>query len=157
MALIKYSRLIHQIILLLDIVLTGLAFIAAVHVRDFLLPIIPSAGAITIQNYYFHIALICLVWLIILSFQDGYSKQRFLSLNKEITQIAKMLLWGFLIVSALGFLSKETSLPRTLLVLFLFINFAFLVQTAAKIAPPYGSVKCFWELLTFPAITGRII
>lgn len=78
MALIKYSRLIHQIILLLDIVLTGLAFIAAVHVRDFLLPIIPSAGAITIQNYYFHIALICLVWLIILSFQDGYSKQRFL-------------------------------------------------------------------------------
>ncbi|MCA9740372.1 MAG: sugar transferase [Deferribacteres bacterium] len=131
MALIKYSRLIHQIILLLDIVLTGLAFIAAVHVRDFLLPIIPSAGAITIQNYYFHIALICLVWLIILSFQDGYSKQRFLSLNKEITQIAKMLLWGFLIVSALGFLSKETSLPRTLLVLFLFINFAFLVAEKA--------------------------
>ncbi|MFQ5633582.1 MAG: sugar transferase, partial [bacterium] len=126
MALIKYSRLIHQVILLLDVFITGLSFVAAIYIRELFLPIIPSAGAISIHDLYFHIVLICFIWLIILFFQEGYSKQRFLSWKKEVYHIGKTLLWGFFVISAMGFLSKETDLPRTLLVIFLAINFIFL-------------------------------
>jgi exopolysaccharide biosynthesis polyprenyl glycosylphosphotransferase len=127
MALIKYSRLIHQAILFLDVFITGLSFVAAVYLREILLPIIPSAGAISIQDFYFHIVLFCFIWLVILYFQEGYSRQRFISFKKEVQQIGKTLLWGFFVISALGFLLKETSLPRTLLLIFLATNFVLLV------------------------------
>ncbi|MFQ5633156.1 MAG: sugar transferase [bacterium] len=126
MALIKYSRLIHQAILLLDVFITGLSFVAAVYLRELLLPIIPFAGVISVQDFYFHIMLICFVWLVILIFQEGYSRQRFMSLNKEVRQIGRTLVCGFFIISAMGFLSKETDMPRTLLFIFLCVNFTLL-------------------------------
>ena len=126
MAISKFARLIHQAILLLDVFLTGLSFIVAIYLRSLFLPIFSQASTISIQDFYFHIVLISFVWLVIFLFQEGYSKQRFISFHKEIKQIGKTLLWGFLVITVLGFLSKEINLPRTLLVIFLSVNFLFL-------------------------------
>ncbi|MGD9900764.1 MAG: sugar transferase [Calditrichaceae bacterium] len=126
MLLRRSPKLLRQVLLLGDIVVTLLSFLAAYYIRELLLPVFPRAASVEFENLSLYIIMICFTWWILLYFQDVYISQRFTSLGSEIFTVIKTIFWGTLLLLLLGYLSRDYTFPRTLMVIFLFTNFIFL-------------------------------
>lgn len=69
---------------------------------------------------------VAVIWVIIFSYQGAYSYQRFTSFATETKIILKTVLLGFLFLSSLVFLTRPGYIPRSLVALFIGVNFGLL-------------------------------
>jgi exopolysaccharide biosynthesis polyprenyl glycosylphosphotransferase len=87
----------------------------------------PIGSEIDIEPLHFVImGAVAVIWVIIFNYQGAYSYQRFTSFATETKIILKTVLLGCLFLSSLVFLTRPGYIPRSLVALFIGVNFGLL-------------------------------
>jgi len=124
------SRLNQKIAQVADALTTLLSFAAAYYIWQLLklvFPGLPLGSEITLDaTHYIIIGSAAVVWVLLFNGYKAYSYQRFTSFRAEVEIVSKTVLIGVLILLAAVFLFRADYIPRTLVLLFAVVNFAFL-------------------------------
>lgn len=121
----KKYKLIMNMHLMLDITITITAFIVSYFLKKYLLP--DSYRGLSEEiNYYIIVSLIIAIWLIIFYLYDPYSTFMRKTYVELLTDLVKILTVGMIILITCLFLLKIKDVSRMLLVMFYFLDLAFL-------------------------------
>ena len=120
------------IVQMADALTTLVSFWLAYHLWSLVIrlwPVLLNGGMVSFDHAYFMIMMAsAIIWVLIFRSQGAYSYQRFTSFVTEIKIIGKTVFAGVLILIALLFVFRTVYFPRTLVVLFLVVNFSLLTM-----------------------------
>lgn len=121
----NYPQITRFFVALLDVIVTFISFVVASYLRNYLLTIIAFGRSVSWQESWDILLVILLVWRGLFGLQEAYVSQRFTSLKAEMLMISKTVFFGMLTILTFAFIIKS-SVPRTLLFMFAFVNMVFL-------------------------------
>jgi exopolysaccharide biosynthesis polyprenyl glycosylphosphotransferase len=119
------SKLIMRMHMILDLFLTGSAFVAAYFIKKDLLPE-PYRGLITVPNYYIVLLLIIIIWYLVFRFFDLYASYRKQNFGRIFWEMVKGVFVSFLLLSFLMYFFKITDVSRIMMGIFLILNITML-------------------------------
>jgi len=119
------SRLIVKSHKLLDIGLTGAAFIAAYFIKRLYLPE-PFRGLTTEPNYYIVLLLIIIIWYLIFDSFRLYASYRKQALGKILSDMVKAVSTGMLILFLFMYVLKMNDVSRIMIGIFYILNIGLL-------------------------------
>lgn len=122
----NYPKITRFLIQLIDLVITFLSLLLAIFVRDLLRKIIPFGIDSSLSEQQTLLLLIMGLWWILLSIADLYTPHRFSTLKSECKIVINTVFKGSIILLVLAFLFKYY-FPRSLIILFTFINLILLL------------------------------
>ncbi len=124
------SRLIIQSHKLLDIGLTGAAFIAAYFIKRLYLPE-PFRGLTTAPNYYIVLLLIIIIWYLTFDSFRLYASYRKQALGKILSDMVKAVSTGMLILFLFMYVLKMNDVSRIMIGIFYILNIGLLACSKA--------------------------
>jgi exopolysaccharide biosynthesis polyprenyl glycosylphosphotransferase len=123
----------------IDIAITGLSFIAAYHIKNFMLPG-PFRGLITEPNYYIILLAIIITWYISFSWMGIYLSYRQSLFYQFFVKIIKSVFLGMVLLNIALYIFHVQDISRLLMGLFLVINISLLTLSKYII---YKTLKQF--------------
>jgi len=119
------SKLIGRMHMVLDLFLTGSAFVAAYYIKKDILPA-PFRGLVTAPNYYTVLLLIIIIWYLIFKFSDLYTSYRKESFDRIFWDMTKAVFASFLVLSFLLYIFKIAYVSRIMMGIFLILDIILL-------------------------------
>ncbi len=118
-----------------DLLLTTLAFLLAwwlrSHLGPVLLPSLFPTELYPLGRYLGLLPLVLVIWTLLLVTREAYTSRRTVALASEVWQVVQVVAAGTLILAAAGWLLRLDFVSRPFLVLFAFLDLAFLVAEKA--------------------------
>ena len=119
------SNLIMRMHMVMDIFLTGTAFIAAYYIKRDILPE-PFRGLITAPNYYTVLLLIIIIWYLVFNAFDLYASYRKDNFGRIFLDMTKAVFVSFLVLSFLLYIFKMPNVSRIMMGIFLVLDIIFI-------------------------------
>jgi len=117
----EHSRLTLDMQKTVDIFLCALSFIAAYHIKNFILPA-PLRGLTTDPNYYIVLLLIIISWYISFNWMDMYKSYRQKPFWQFFVAILKSSFMGMILLSIAMYFLHIQGISRLLMGIFLILN-----------------------------------
>ncbi len=126
------SQLISRLEEFLDLVLTVSAFVAAYFIKRDFLPV-EFRGLATEPNYSMILLMVIISWYVVFTGFYRYGSYRSMPLGKIIGNVFTCVLMGFLFLTLGMYLFKITDVSRSMLLIFVSLDFFFLAGTRVAV------------------------
>ena len=133
------AKLIVQAHKVLDVCLTGAAFIAAYFIKLYLLPA-PFRGLTIAPNYYIVLLMIIIIWYVTFALFDLYASYRKQTLDQILWNMVKAVTIGMLVMFLCMYIFKMVDVSRIMMGIFFLLNIVLLTLskgTAYRILTHY--------------------
>lgn len=137
----QHARLTRQFAIIIDILTVIVGFILSFYIRQMFRFLVPFGIPVSLSEHAILLVIIPLIWWVLLNMQNAYTWQRFTSLQLEYLRVFRTTFLGVLILTAIVFIFRVRSLPRSLIALFAVVSFSLLILEKTLLFYTIGEMR----------------